>query len=255
MSGLYSRAKDLIFSKIPAPLFMRCVALQYYWCAEKELRVLPELVIPGRNALDVGANYGAYSHYLSRLVPHVYAFEPNPSLAARLRKAVRRNVTVVEAGLSDRDGESSLDVPVVEGREIHGHGTLEQTTFPTRTNRFTVRTKRLDAFGYTDIGFMKIDVEGHEVAVLQGGLELVKQCRSRLLVEVEPRHLSGRTVRDVLDFVERLGYLTCVLKGVHGAKGDYRRIVRSDQLLDGAGHGLYSNFIFVPQEDRFCSRF
>ena len=53
--------------------------------SEPELDLLPSLVKPGDVVLDVGANYGLYSHYMGRLVGpsgHVYAFEPIPFTAA-----------------------------------------------------------------------------------------------------------------------------------------------------------------------------
>jgi FkbM family methyltransferase len=254
MRYLFSRVKELIFAQVPPPLFMRLVAWQYYAFAERELRVLREIVVPGKDAIDIGANYGVYCHYLSRLAPRVYAYEPNPGLAARLRKAVRDNVEVIEAGLSDREGDCLLDVPVMHGREIHGHGTLEPTVFSGESRRIPVRIGRLDSVKYENIGFMKIDVEGHEVAVLQGGADLVKRCRPRLLMEIEQRHLNGRSVDDVLEFVASFGYLASVLTDVRRGRGTYRRIERSSALLDSIEYAPYTNFIFVPQEDCFRDR-
>lgn len=54
---------------------------------------------------------------------------------------------------------------------------------------------RLDDIIKDDVGFIKIDVEGHELAVLKGATSLINRCRPVLLVECEERHSPGGTER------------------------------------------------------------
>jgi len=68
-----------------------------------------------------------------------------------------------------------------------------------------VPTLRLDDYGFKSVGFVKIDVEGHELPVLRGAEETLRQCSPTILVELEERHCPG-TVKNVSAFLSTLGY-------------------------------------------------
>jgi Methyltransferase FkbM domain len=68
-----------------------------------------------------------------------------------------------------------------------------------------VPTLRLDDYGFKSVALVKIDVEGHEQAVLRGAEETLRQCSPTILVELEERHCPG-TVRNVSAFLSTLGY-------------------------------------------------
>src|SRR5947209_3295951 len=56
-----------------------------------------------------------------------------------------------------------------------------------------------------NVGFIKIDVEGHEHSVLQGAQRTIERCRPRVLIEAEERHAPG-SVRRIQAFFRRFGY-------------------------------------------------
>jgi hypothetical protein len=58
---------------------------------------------------------------------------------------------------------------------------------------------------FQDVSFIKIDVEGHELSVLEGGVRTIANNRPVLWVEIEQRHLS-RPMSDVFEFIKSLGY-------------------------------------------------
>lgn len=256
MSVLISKIKDAVLRWVPPALFMRFVAWHSYFFDEPDLRALSDLIVPGASAIDVGANYGVYSYHLSRLASHVYAYEPNPRLAARLKKAVSANVTVIEAGLSDHVGTAVLKIPLyVDGRQIHGCGTIEDHSFDGQISQASIAIKRLDDEHYENIGFIKIDVEGHEEAVIRGALGLINRCHPRLLVEIWQRHLRRKRVRDVVDFIESLGYRTCAVRtGSNSRKVLYREIPASDMLSESNGNKLPCNYLFIYKTDPFCAK-
>ena len=68
-------------------------------------------------------------------------------------------------------------------------------------NNTSVATSRLDDFELGDVGFVKIDVEGHELAVLQGATDLLKAQRPTLMVEIE--HHAGRqgSLDEIVEFL------------------------------------------------------
>src|ERR1700736_5500611 len=98
-TNLEERVKGLL---VPPSLYIRYKARKEWWRGEPEYRLLPFLVDPRRNAIDVGANKGTYSYALAKLATHVWAFEPNPKMFNVLRRSVAANVTASMVALSDR---------------------------------------------------------------------------------------------------------------------------------------------------------
>ncbi|MGO9185350.1 FkbM family methyltransferase [Mycobacterium sp.] len=188
---------------IPTRMFVRVVALQYR-LFEPEIGHLKSFVPADKMAIDVGTWWGPWSWWLARRVPHVEAFEPNRAIYDELRPVLPANVTLNQVALSDGRGQSSLWSPSrelgTEGRSsllAEGHTDwVEQK----------VETLPLDVFGFSDVGFVKIDVEGYELSVLKGASALLEKERPNVLVEVEQAHQSGTHMDQVFAFLTDLGY-------------------------------------------------
>ncbi|HUZ11388.1 MAG TPA: FkbM family methyltransferase [Caulobacteraceae bacterium] len=73
------------------------------------------------------------------------------------------------------------------------------------SREISVPVARLDDFQLPPIGFIKIDVEGHEEAVLQGARETIGRNRPALMIEIEERHNRGAIER-VFDHFRSDGY-------------------------------------------------
>lgn len=221
---------------------------------EAEVLLLEHLVPPGREAVDVGANDGMYTLPLAALCPHVHAFEPEAAHYARLCEICPETVSVARVALSDRVGTAVLRIPV--GRE--GRRTILASLEPGLTGGLRIEEQevpcgRLDELADRDVGFLKIDVEGHELAVLEGGLELIRRQRPVVLVEAEDRHRPG-AVESVRRLLEAEGYHGAfVLQGRTYAIGeltaemtDMRRCVpfRNDR-----DQPYVRNFCFLPSAE------
>jgi FkbM family methyltransferase len=145
-------------------------------------------------AIDIGAAEGVYAWHLMRIASGVAAFEPNPESAARLRARLP-DVDVHAVALSDRHGEAQLRVPLTHSVALGGLGTLEDANdfqgHYCETRSIEVPARTLDSFALAPLGFMKIDVEGHELAVLRGAERSILRDRPTILVEVEDRHRPG----------------------------------------------------------------
>ena len=206
---LRERIKRAVFS--PRQELKRVVARELRR-GEPELRLLPELVDPTRAAIDVGANRGVWTHRLATLCPRVYAYEPNPKMFAILEAARPANAVVQRVALSDQTGTASLKVPKSKRGYSNQHASLE-TNWPgfTDVGVVEVATARLDDLDLEPCGFIKIDVEGHEPAVIAGAGCLIARDRPTLLVELEERH-SDRSIEASIASVEALGYETFVYK-------------------------------------------
>lgn len=186
-------------------------ALRSWRTGEPELRLLPRLCSRRLHSLDVGANNGVYTWHLARWSAGVTAFEPQPEHAAILSRAFGRRVAVERVALSDSEGEAVLRVPLaalqdglatIEPRNALGGGAVRDYAVPRR---------RLDGYDLPPVGVVKIDVEGHELAVLQGAAALLARDRPHLLVEAEERHCPG-TLASVAGFLSRFGYRPNVLR-------------------------------------------
>lgn len=212
---------------------------------EPELRLLPELVDPTRAAIDVGANRGVWTHQLAALCPQVYAFEPNPKMFAILDAARPANAEARRIALSDRAGLASLKVPRSARGYSNQHASLEDNWSEGREfGVVEVPTARLDDLDLPPCGFIKIDVEGHEAAVVAGALELIARDRPTLLIELEERHI-GRPIEQSIAAVVELGYEAFVYKdgAIRGleafdADADHRAAVETPAYI--------FNFIFKP---------
>lgn len=169
---------------------------------EGEIATLDRFVKPGTTVLDVGAHYGTYTLALSRLVGpdgRVIAIEPSGHAVEVLRRNLdlndAGNVEVVQAAVSDEPGEVTLHVHADPSRTslTSATGTLATEVVPAVTMDALVAGEA--------VGFVKIDVEGHELPALRGAATLLG--RDRPVVQFEM--IAGAT-RDVWDLLAAHGY-------------------------------------------------
>lgn len=167
--------------------------------------LLSEVCPRGCVALDVGANHGAYTWTLRNIASEVHAFEPNPQLIFDLRCAFAFDwhVRVHCVALSDAARNATLRVPL----RGDGMATIDAANDLSElaTRAVSVRTARLDDYRLEDVGFIKIDVEGHELAVLRGARELLRRDHPTLLVEAAEWHRPN-AVASVRLMLQGLGY-------------------------------------------------
>jgi FkbM family methyltransferase len=178
-----------------------------------ELHLLRLLSNPGRLSVDVGANSGQYAAFLARHNKTCVAFEPNPALAREIEETFGKSgVRVHACALSDKDQEVTLSIPVLDGVERAALATIESENhvcdLPTRT--VAVRCRLLDDFKLEPVGVVKIDAEGHELAVLHGAKALIERDRPSFMIEAEERHKPG-SVGAIRDFLESQGYRAFML--------------------------------------------
>lgn len=139
-------------------------------------------------AIDVGANEGLYSYVLAKLFDRVEAFEPNEAASADLRHYGSPKINLHHVALSRSEGERTLHVPILAHGVVNvGWGSLERETLPPSESVTTqiVQTRTLDSYGFENVVFIKIDVEGHELPVLEGATETIARCRPIMLLEIK----------------------------------------------------------------------
>ena len=180
-------------------------ALQSWIDGEPELRLLAQLCSPETWSVDIGANNGVYSWHMARLSAGVVAFEPQRDHADLLARAFGTRVRVERVALSDASGSAVLRVPTE--RHQDGRATIEaQNTLADHEVRsHEVPCRCLDSYGLPPVGLIKIDVEGHELAVLRGAKAILARDRPHLLVEAEDRH-RPHAFRTLCAHLDTFGY-------------------------------------------------
>lgn len=178
-----------------------------------EIKALISSLSPNGIAVDVGANKGGYLWSLSHAVSkgRVVAFEPQLVLANYLKKtcvsAGLNNVVVECLGVSYYSGSLTLAVPV--GGSSSPGASFEATALEREScNLFDVPTCSLDDYFASEtrrIGAIKIDVEGHELSVLQGARKVIAQHSPLIVCECENRHAKNGVNR-LFDFFREQGY-------------------------------------------------
>jgi FkbM family methyltransferase len=147
----------------------------------------------GSIAIDVGANLGEWALPLARAVGRsgrLYAFEPWPRAAAALRRSFVLNNLVqgrlIECAVSNADGRASLAVPIVTSSAVDGGRSRLGAANPTE-EAIEVTAVTLDGFcaaeGLQRLDLLKIDVEGHERAVLKGAAATIRRLRPVIIIE------------------------------------------------------------------------
>jgi FkbM family methyltransferase len=252
--ALYGLTRSLYHYGFPRSAYRR-LASQRWRETEIEMSLLPVLVNPARAAIDVGANVGHYAVDLAGLAPQVHAFEAHPRLAYILRHNMPGNVTVHNAAVSDQTGTATLSVPFFD-RPVEGMASLTPTggQFSTAqmVSRVVVRSTTLNQFAAHNIGFVKIDVEGHEAAVLAGAHELIDRQRPTFLIEVEERHRAG-AVQAAFDYFQLRDYIGLFARNttIHPISDFHLSMQHIADIVPDAprvSSGYVNNFIFVPRE-------
>ena len=154
-------------------------------------------VAPGALVYDVGANLGFFTLVAGALGARVVAFEPLPANAAWLRETVALNridAEVREAAAAERTGRAEL-LAVDEASWSH---LADRGRHPRTTAALEVETVALDDL--PPAGVYKLDVEGSEVAVLDGMARTLREHAPVLIIE------THETNAEVCDRLEPLGY-------------------------------------------------
>jgi FkbM family methyltransferase len=235
----------LKFALVPVPLYMRYRIAKERRRGEAEIALLPFLADPARVSLDIGANKGVYAWLLRDCSRSVHAFEPNPKMFRFLRRIAGDSVHVSQVALSNRSGSATLRVPRHRRGGFSNQGaSLSDVKVADDFMGIEIEAKRVDDLGVENVGFIKIDVEGFEQAVLEGARETIARDRPSLLIEMEEAH-TRQPIEQAIAAVEALGYRGLFLR---------RGVLRPVDAFDGDRHHRNAenradyvfNFVFLP---------
>lgn len=181
-----------------------------------------ELIIPllrMRTSIDVGANAGDYAQLLAHSSKKVICFEPVPFMIRLLDLLFKGkpHVSIQQAALSNTTGTATLSIPLRTHEAVPALASLNQSfsdaeKIQVHTFRFDDFLKASPSIDIASIDFIKIDVEGFEIQVLEGMHEAISLALPVFLIEIEMRHnADGLRVFEILaekgyaPYVSRIG--------------------------------------------------
>jgi FkbM family methyltransferase len=175
---------------------------------EDEIGFLRRLLQPGEQVVDIGANYGVYTLSMARSVGprgNVWAFEPASSTADFLRQGIAANgfgnVTLERSALSNAIGTARLSTSEHSELNALEHGGSSQGS--AETVQVVTLDDAMTRYLWTDIALLKMDAEGEERRIIEGGRQFFSKLSPLVLYEVragESLHLH------LVDDFAALGY-------------------------------------------------
>lgn len=179
-----------------------------------------KMIKQGDTVLDIGANVGAHTLHLARLVGDsgaVIAYEPTAYAVSKLRQNLALNpglvqrVTVAQVMLTDSDDripehEIYSSWPLTTQNNLHvGHRGQLKSTEGCRALKLDSHLKSLKV---KKVDFIKMDVDGFECHVLGGATVTLENYQPSILMELSPYLYSehGKSLDDLLSLLNRAGY-------------------------------------------------
>ncbi len=171
--------------------------------------IATKLIAPDSVCFDIGGHYGFYSIVFAKTAysGQVFTFEPISSLADRIRNSAAisalQNLTVRTVAMAGEVGQMRMRC------DLHGNGddsmaylqpyggvNTERSELQYRTfDEFEVECVTLDSLDLPNPKFIKIDAEGAEVAIVEGGRRLIGTAKPRLLIELHGVDLALRCAK------------------------------------------------------------
>ena len=169
---------------------------------EREMELLDVLCDRSRRGVDIGAKVGMYTYRIRACSSAVLAFEPIPLFHNMLRAVFDGKRGRVEPfALSSVRGHAVLRMPYSTDAEPEfGRSTIDPANPLVhqkigRIEEIQIETRLLDGYDLEDVGFIKIDVEGHELSVLEGAVKVLAANAPNLLIECNEDHQPSAVSR------------------------------------------------------------
>jgi FkbM family methyltransferase len=222
---------------------------------EPELLMLPYLLKPNQAFIDVGSNKGLFLFSaLKFLKPsNIFGFEPNPVLFKKI-KNVFKGIKIFNLALANKNGEAILTIPFTQNQPDDSLGTLNNNEVNENAFNFKVKVKTLDEcvneYSIKNIGLIKIDVEGHELDVIEGAKETIKKHLPTLIVEIEQRHHQEKIEKILADIIAQFNYdLYYFLPSTNKIISYAQQPIIHQHTNDFGTMNYVNNFIFIPSKN------
>ena len=197
-----------IFLRRLAPFICRFIDLEEGFSFSKQIQPQSAKYC----ILDVGSNDGTSIRMFRRYFPLVKIIAIDPIATPRFKS---KNVTLIKSAVSEKEGSRTLVTPIVNGKQLTQYSSFykekmitqicsdmdlveaEVSTIVNEVNFNTIDNLGIDPF------FIKIDVEGAELEVLKGSLNVINKCNPVILVEIQ----NGNSYEAIKELLSDYGYI------------------------------------------------
>jgi FkbM family methyltransferase len=191
--------------------------------SEGEVEVFRKVLKPGDVAIDVGANIGAFTVPMAKLVGpggNVFAFEASEANLDLLCRNVAQNnldasVNICARAASDHNGTLKVD----KQSALHAYSRKD-----INEGEFDVECITIDSLELKRCKLIKIDVDGHELQVLNGAEETIKRCRPIIYIENEIHDKREAMVAWFIDHGYRMFWHRPFMFNADNWRGDKKNI-------------------------------
>ena len=215
----------------------------------EETKIIRRIAEEMDTMLDIGANIGWYSLMAAKLNPNaaIHSFEPVPTTYSRLIHNFLINgfdgLSCHNYGFSDQQGS----FPFYFYPEGSGNASMKNLAKRVDASVVRCELQALDSIldwlpSDRKIDFVKCDVEGNELFVLQGGLRLLEQHKPILLCELLRKWSAsfGYHPNEAIDLLHGIGYKPYIATSFGG-------LVEFTRITDAT---IHTNFFFVHEQSR-----
>ena len=233
----------------------RAVIRRGYW-ERTETKAFIHHLQPGALIIDAGANFGHYALVASKFVGsagRVIAFEPNTEtfklLQSNLPMLAHQNVSAVQAGLSDDNGEMNLSI---DNSNPGGHSFTKDNIREAGGDEITPVYSLDQYLGNNQIAppvsLIKIDVQGFEAKVIRGAMRTIQHDHPVVFCEVTPEAIknSGDDFLELLEFFKDTNYTVQFINTANGHLEDVSYEQASYILHQPERE--YADLIFIPPQ-------
>jgi len=205
--------------------------------------------------IDIGSNNACNAVHYAEVFDVVECFEPTP-LAQQLwsltiKDNLIQNCNLYTVGL----GETTKTVEMLEYPKNGGHNHIVKSTRPTKKNKYSVQIETLDSYNFSDVGFIKVDVEGYEKFVLDGAQQLIQSQRPTIQLEIVGHQCRtfGYLAEHMIEEIRSWDY-TVVSKKRGELYGAFST-VNGELLYNGVKYRGEMDLWFQPNERRRHTQF
>ncbi|MDD3739953.1 MAG: FkbM family methyltransferase [Bacteroidales bacterium] len=208
------------YLRIISSIYIKLINMGWGKSKYPELHYLKNIINLGYNCIDIGANMGYYSYFLSKYsgpTGKIYAIEPVPLFCKiwekNTSKTKFKNLTLFPFALGEKDSHVEMGTPMINGILHHGMTKIITKNDSGFNKTFTVEMKNPENLfsEIQKIDFIKIDVEGYESIVVENMIETIRKHKPLIQSELSGAENRLKVIKTITD----LGYSVNYLKGNH----------------------------------------
>ena len=202
---------------------------------EPDLQIAELLVTPQSHFIDIGANIGVYTKHLSGFVGKVVSIEPVPRTYSILESIITRfeltNVEPKRIAISNKVGQTDIAVPNESGTINYYRATIETSEITGSGMTFEIQTETIDSLflkSGENISLIKCDVEGHELACIEGSMKYLERYKPAWLIEISGNPDDpNSSANQLFEIMQRFEYSVWLFK-----KGKLKRREIGDESIN-----------------------